>query len=82
MSDCVCETQCPACGYLCTCGNKELCALSHQTTEPEHPHVCPACGDSWLHRDSECDYTPVEIVPGYPINQTWAACPMHEGRDE
>ena len=53
-----------------------------ETTEPEHAHVCPACGDSWLHRDSECEYIAVEIVPGYPINRTWARCPMHEGRDE
>ena len=50
--------------------------------ERDHSHLCPRCDSSWLHAESECDYTPVEIVPGYPINQTWAVCPMceREGR--
>ncbi len=53
-----------------------------ETTERRHAHCCPVCADSWWHTDSECDYVVAEIVPGYPINQTWATCPIHEGRDE
>lgn len=45
-----------------------------ETTEPDHTHRCPVCGDSWIHADLDC-----EVVRP---NQTWARCPIHEGRDE
>lgn len=44
------------------------------TSEPEHVHVCPACGDSWRHADVDC-----EVV--YPA-RTWALCPIHRERDD
>jgi hypothetical protein len=25
VRECLCDTQCPTCGYYCTCGNKESC---------------------------------------------------------
>lgn len=47
-----------------------------ETTETEHSHLCPVCGDSWWHANSEC-----EPVYG-DRRETWARCPRHEGRDE
>lgn len=25
-----------------------------ETTEQDHPHECPRCGDTWLHADDAC----------------------------
>ena len=49
-------------------------AAQAATSEPDHTHVCPACGDTWLHADSDC-----EVV--YPA-RTWALCPIHRGGDD
>lgn len=47
-----------------------------ETTEEQHAHICPVCMDSWLHANADCE-------PTYgDRRETWAKCPMHEGRDE
>ena len=47
-----------------------------ETTEVQHPHICPVCMDSWLHESEEC-----EPVYG-DTRMTWARCPQHEGVEE
>lgn len=42
------------------------------TSEPEHAHECPVCGDLWKHKDSECQ------EPKFGLRTTEATCPMHQ----
>jgi predicted RNA-binding Zn-ribbon protein involved in translation (DUF1610 family) len=62
-------------------GGKPLCESWSETTEQDHHHVCPVCGDGWIHANDECDAELV-AVPDVPLAHTWARCPVHEGRDE
>lgn len=48
-----------------------------ETSEQQHEHLCPDCGDSWLHADDECQ-APVGELPMIWVPRTWARCPMHE----
>lgn len=49
-------------------------APESDTSEPDHTHICPACGDSWVHADVDCKV----VYPG----RTWALCPIHRGGDD
>jgi hypothetical protein len=52
-----------------------------ETTEQDHVHVCPVCGDGWQHASADCG-EPVTALPIAWVRQTWARCPLHEGMDE
>jgi len=49
-----------------------------ETSEQDHRHVCPVCGDGWIHANDECGLG-LDTVPGTPLGNTWARCPLHEG---
>lgn len=51
------------------------------TSEQDHRHVCPACGDGWIHASDECGLS-VDSAWTTPLGSMWAKCPMCEGRDE
>lgn len=53
-----------------------------ETSEQYHPHVCPVCGDSWLHANDECDEPAGTPLPMAWVRRTWARCPLHEGSDD
>lgn len=52
-----------------------------ETSEQDHAHCCPVCGDSWLHANDECE-EPVTPLPIAWVRRAWAKCPKHEGRDD
>jgi len=52
-----------------------------ETTERDHTHVCPSCGDAWLHANDECR-EPETPLPIAWVRRSWAKCPLHEGRDD
>lgn len=35
-----------------------------ETTEPDHVHICDACGDVWTHTEADCQY------------ERWHTCPI------
>lgn len=44
------------------------------TSEREHHHTCPRCGQMWLHADDNCG------LPAYnwaqALDNHWAQCPI------
>ena len=54
--------------------------MTSETTEQDHTHVCPVCGDGWQHADSDCE-EPVTALPIAWVRRTWARCPIHEGEE-
>lgn len=60
--------------FLANCVRDCVEGPASETSEPDHTHRCPECGEQWTHADLECE----AVWP----NKTWARCPFHEGRDE
>lgn len=53
-----------------------------ETTEQEHSHVCPMCGDAWQHANADCEEPTGTPLPVAWVRRTWARCPIHNGGDE
>jgi len=51
-----------------------------ETSEQTHVHVCPVCGDGWVHANDNCE-EPITALPIAWVRRTWAKCPIHEGND-
>jgi len=48
-----------------------------ETSEQDHRHICPACGDGWIHANDGCG-PGIDAAWTTPLGHMWALCPMCE----